>query len=464
MIYRRPLLESVMQSLLMPPAAIHGLAAILIPLLVMGLLRRSAVEAAAATLAYLVAAFYAASRLPEALRYMESGARIGALISAVVIASIYFYNVYRNLGYEEQLAAEIKGSEELRLALATFFAGFIEGVSGFGIPVAVVAPLLYASGVPAEVAVASVLVGHTWAVPFASMGVPTAVLAEFTGVSLFELSSLTGIYMSFSMAVAVLLASRMLGTPAIRAVIYSLMSFIVIPIALALGPITGSVAGIVLFTIALVEALGFEGAARVLSRLKPYILLTLVLASAFYLGYRGLTYAAALIALTGLLVQVAAWRGGLKPAADALEMAWKPAVAITLFAAAAQMAGQGGFMLALAREIAGLLGGAYTYMVPLVGALGAYFTGSNTTSNVVFAVLQDSYARLLGHFRLRILALQNTGGGIGSMTSPSKIAVGASTTKGEEIEPEVFSRTARALPLLIAPQVIIALLLPILGE
>lgn len=447
-----------------PLAAIHGLAAVIIPVAAMGLLKRSAAEAAAATLAYMALAYYTSAMQGKAILYMLEGARIGALISAVVLSSIYFYNVYKRAGFEERLASQLQGLEELQLALAVFFAGFIEGVSGYGIPVAVVAPLLYATGVPAETAVAAVMVGHVWAVPFASMGVPTAVLAEFTGAPLFEVAALTGVYMSFSMAVAVAAIARMLGTHPLRVAIYSLMSFITVPIAMALGPITGSVAGITLFTLALIESTGLEGAAKVLRGLTPYILLTLVLATSFYLGYRGLAVTATLIAATGLAVQAATRSGGLKPVHDALKMAWKPVVAITLFAAAAQMAARGGYMLALAQLIAEAAGQAYLYLVPVVGALGAYFTGSCTTSNVVFAVLQDSYARLLGHYRLRILALQNTGGGVGSMASPSKIAVGASTTRGEEIEPKVFSRVAETLPWVLAPQVAVALAVPLLGE
>jgi len=448
----------------LPVEALHGLAAILIPMLLMGVFKRSAVEAAAATLAYLLAAYYSLSKIWEAATYMAEGARIGLLISAVVLASIYFYYVYRDLGFEDELAEELKGAAELKLALATFFAGFIEGVSGFGIPVAVVAPLLYATGVPAETAVAAVLVGHVWAVPFASMGVPTAVLSEFTGLPLFQLAASTGVYMSFSLAAAVIIVARMLDAHPIRTVIYSLMSFIIVPISLALGPITGSAAGITLFTVSLLEAAGIEGAATILSKLKPYLLLTVVLASAYYLGVRGLAYTALLVAATGAAVQAAARRGGARPAVDALSKAWRPSLAIILFAAAAQMAGKGGFMLSLAQQAALVMGQWYTYLVPAIGALGAYFTGSNTTSNVVFAVLQDSYARLLGHYRIRILALQNTGGGIGSMSSPSKIAVGASTTGGEEIEAPVFERVAKALPIVLAPQIVIALLLPLLGE
>jgi lactate permease len=61
-------------------------------------------------------------------------------------------------------------------------------------------------------------------------------------------------------------------------------------------------------------------------------------------------------------------------------------------------------------------------------------TGSNTNSNVVFAVLQQRTAELLGYRIPTILAAQTTGGAIGSVIAPTKIVVGASTAgmDGEE--------------------------------
>lgn len=439
--------------------AIHGLAVIIIPVIVIGLLKKSAITAAVATVLYLFTAFFFLNRLIDAVSFWVSGAYTGFLISMVVLSSIYFYNVYRYLGYEERIASLLAEKLEVQLSLATFFAGFIEGVSGFGIPVAVVAPLLYAMGVPATVAVASVMVGHTWAVPFASMGVPTAVLSTLTDTDVFVLSSLTGVYMSFSLAVAVIAISRLLNTPVIRAIIYALMSFLVYPIAIALGPITGSVAGITLFTITTIEALGFPDTLKVLSELKPYLFLTAVLMTASFIGFRGLETASLLIALSGFFVQTFSRQVTIEPVKNAVRMAWKPFLAITLFASAAEMAGKGGFMHSLAQVIASTLGIYYFYMVPLIGALGSYFTGSNTTSNIVFAKLQESYARLIGADKLQLLALQNTGGGIGSMSSPSKIAVGASTTEGDEIEPTVFRTVIKILLFVLLPQVIIAFLI-----
>ena len=46
----------------------------------------------------------------------------------------------------------------------------LQGVAGFGVPVAVVAPLLVLMGFPPVRAVAIVLGGHAWSVTFGSLG------------------------------------------------------------------------------------------------------------------------------------------------------------------------------------------------------------------------------------------------------------------------------------------------------
>jgi lactate permease len=59
--------------------------------------------------------------------------------------------------------------------------------------------------------------------------------------------------------------------------------------------------------------------------------------------------------------------------------------------------------------------------------LGAFLTGSNTNSNVLFAPLQLETGRRIGADVGWILAGQNLGGAIGSVFAPAKVIVGCST-------------------------------------
>ena len=76
----------------------------------------------------------------------------------------------------------------------------------------------------------------------------------------------------------------------------------------------------------------------------------------------------------------------------------------------------------------------YPLITPFIGALGAFITGSNTNSNVLFGALQQRSAELLNLSVPLILAAQTAGGSLGSVLAPAKVIVGCSTVglSGEE--------------------------------
>jgi lactate permease len=95
----------------------------------------------------------------------------------------------------------------------------------------------------------------------------------------------------------------------------------------------------------------------------------------------------------------------------------------------------------LAIGLAAVMGAAFPLVSPLVGILGAFATGSNNNSNVLFAPLQNTVAGLLGIDPRLLLAAQTAGGSLGSMIAPAKIAVGCSTVGLINSEGDVLRRT-----------------------
>jgi lactate permease len=81
----------------------------------------------------------------------------------------------------------------------------------------------------------------------------------------------------------------------------------------------------------------------------------------------------------------------------------------------------------LARGLAAAAGPAFPVVAPWIGALGAFISGSNTSSNLLFGLLQRRTAELLGIAAAGVLAAQTAGGAIGSVVSPAKVAVGAAS-------------------------------------
>jgi lactate permease len=97
----------------------------------------------------------------------------------------------------------------------------------------------------------------------------------------------------------------------------------------------------------------------------------------------------------------------------------------------------------LADGMARVAGPAFPLIAPLIGALGAFMTGSNTNSNAVFGGLQQHVATLVGVSPLIILAAQTAGGAIGSMLAPAKVIVGCSTVELGGQEGPVLRATLR---------------------
>ncbi|WP_199919405.1 L-lactate permease [Helicobacter enhydrae] len=89
----------------------------------------------------------------------------------------------------------------------------------------------------------------------------------------------------------------------------------------------------------------------------------------------------------------------------------------------------------MAQFFADISGHAYVVVAPLIGVLGAFFSGSNTVSNILFSPLQFEAANLVGLKTQVIMALQNIGGAAGNMICINNIVAACATVgligKGE---------------------------------
>jgi lactate permease len=110
----------------------------------------------------------------------------------------------------------------------------------------------------------------------------------------------------------------------------------------------------------------------------------------------------------------------------------KSTISIFTLVAMAVTMQHAGMTQLLAEVISANTGALYPILAPFIGALGAFMTGSNTNSNVVFGSLQMQTAETLGVTVAVILAAQTAGGAIGSMFAPAKVVVGVSTVEGAE--------------------------------
>jgi lactate permease len=116
----------------------------------------------------------------------SKGLSLSLFVLSIIWTSVLLYNVIDQQGGIEVIGRTMTRlvSDPLAQALVVgwAFAGFMQGIAGFGVPVAVVAPLLALMGFSPARAAAIVLVGHAWAVTFGSLGSSYYTIQLVTGI------------------------------------------------------------------------------------------------------------------------------------------------------------------------------------------------------------------------------------------------------------------------------------------
>ncbi len=97
--------------------------------------------------------------------------------------------------------------------------------------------------------------------------------------------------------------------------------------------------------------------------------------------------------------------------------------------------------LAMAKSIAGMLGAAWPMVASYVGGLGAFITGSNTVSDMLFGLFQWDIAGQLKLSRTIIIAAQATGGAMGNMVCIHNIVAVCTVVGLLNREGEILKKT-----------------------
>ncbi|WP_069999493.1 L-lactate permease [Cellulosilyticum sp. I15G10I2] len=101
----------------------------------------------------------------------------------------------------------------------------------------------------------------------------------------------------------------------------------------------------------------------------------------------------------------------------------------------------------MASGLADLAGEFYIFIAPLIGALGAFVSGSSTVSNILFSSLQFQTSQLLGIQSEWIVALQMVGSSIGNMVCINNIVAVCATVGLIGCEGKIIKKTV--LPMIL---------------
>mgnify|MGYP005845722305 CR=1 FL=1 len=433
---------------------------------------------------------------PSLLLYAQlKGILLTLYVLYIIWAALLFYRVTDEAGLVKAIGywlPHLTPDRALQaLLLGWIFSSFLQGVGGFGVPVAVIAPLLVGLGFSPTAAVVIPSVGHGWAVTFGSLGASFYALIASTGREGSELAPTAALFLGlacFWCGASVLWAAggkRNLRTGVLPMLAIGLtMSatlFLVVTHGLwALGSTIATLLGLGVAVVWLRWRQSKAAARSAASptadanatvppgwALLPYVLLIAIVLAANlltpvsdFLGQvvirfefpelptaRGWVtpagpgrtidifgHAGALLVYASLISYVVLrWRGYLASGAvpriarGVVNGALRSSLGIAAMVGMATTMEHAGMTYFLARGLAQTAGCAFPFASPFIGALGAVMTGSNTNSNVVFGSLQQQIALLAHLSPVVILAAQTSGAAIGSIFAPAKIIVGCST-------------------------------------
>ena len=161
---------------------------LIIILVLMAWLRWGGAQAGAAGwLAALVIAALRFGVTPQALWWAQvQGITRAAYVLYIIWGALLFFRVTEadgTLKAMSDLLQQLSPGRMLQvLLLAWAFASFLQGVGGYGVPVAVVAPIMVTMGFPPLEAVVMPSMGQSWAVSFGSLGASFEALTSATGL------------------------------------------------------------------------------------------------------------------------------------------------------------------------------------------------------------------------------------------------------------------------------------------
>jgi len=381
--------------------------------------------------------------IPLKLAFLSTlhGALYGLFpICWIIIGAVFLYNVTVVSGQFEiikSFMASVTADRKLQAILIAFsFGAFLEGAAGMGTPVAITAAMLVGLGFNPLYAAGICLIANTAPVAFGGIGIPIITASYVSGVPEMAVSQMVGRTLLFlSVLVPFYLIVLMCGLKksfeVMPAILVSGISFAffqwfvsnyvspVLPDIIAWGsqPVKDFLnsTGQIRFDIP-----GLQN-----SIIKPDG--NPLNIKSFDFNYLS-AYGTALFLSAVISIPIVGL--SLKKASGyfftTLEQLKYPIITIASVLGFAFITNNSGMSITIAFALAGT-GFLFPFFSPVLGWLGVFLTGSDTSSNALFCKLKYTSATAVGIDPLVTVASNATGGVTGKMISPQSIAIGSAS-------------------------------------
>ena len=417
-------------------------------------------------------------------------------ILLVIVAALFTYNLAvetKTMDVIKKMLSSITTDKRIQvLILAWGFGGFLEAVAGYGTAVAIPASILASLGFNPLFAAVICLLANTVPTAFGALGIPVTTLATVTGLEVVHLSYVTSIQLAgFIVLIPFLLVilteksiKALKGVVGIRLV--SGITFAVPQIFIAkylgadLPALVASICSMAC-TILMAKVMNKEkvetkedkiglkegvlawlpyillcGLILIASPLVPSINSLLAKASSnidIYTGDATSTTAFSWINTPGMMILIATFIAGLiqklkftymldvlKRTIIQLKTSF---ITIMSIVAISKIMSHSGMTSSISFGLCAITGSFYPLIAPLLGAIGTFVTGSDTSANILFGALQTEAAKSLSIDPYWIAAANTAGATAGKMISPQSIAIATSATGLIGSEGKILSTTVK---------------------
>ena len=417
-------------------------------------------------------------------------------ILLVIVAALFTYNLAvetKTMDVIKKMLSSITTDKRIQvLILAWGFGGFLEAVAGYGTAVAIPASILASLGFNPLFAAVICLLANTVPTAFGALGIPVTTLATVTGLEVVHLSYVTSIQLAgFIVLIPFLLV--ILTEKSIKALkgvvgitLVSGITFAVPQIFIAkylgadLPALVASICSMAC-TILMAKAMNKEkvetkedkiglkegvlawlpyillcGLILIASPLVPSINSLLAKASSnihIYTGDATSTTSFSWINTPGMMILIATFIAGLiqklkftymldvlKRTIIQLKTSF---ITIMSIVAISKIMSHSGMTSSISFGLCAITGSFYPLIAPLLGAIGTFVTGSDTSANILFGALQTEAAKSLSIDPYWIAAANTAGATAGKMISPQSIAIATSATGLIGSEGKILSTTVK---------------------
>jgi lactate permease len=427
----------------------------------------------------------------------------------IVINALFLYNIAVTSGrfdaFRSWIITHLPNDRRVVLiAIGFCFGALLEGIAGFGAPVAITASLLIMCGFPALEALVFVLLFNTTPVAFGALGTPVTVLGAVTGLPAPALAAMIGRQLPFIAAFLPFYVMALYGgwrsiralwpMLAVAGFSFGLLQFAasnyldytLTDVFAALGSLAVTLLFLQFwrpaadpeFTISRSPAASTAAAPRPVAAWQgwmPWLIVTAVVIVWAYkkvatfgqigVHWPGLDKAVSITLYhdkpyaavwsfqplgTGTAILLAAFITALLVRLSAAEMVqcyvrtirqiWQAVLTVMLIVALAYVMNYSGLAYTLGLAVAST-GHAFILFSPFLGWVAVFLSGSDTSGNALFGNLQVVAARQLHLNPLLFAATNSSGGVLGKMISPQNIATGVCVTDLKGKEGAVLART-----------------------